>query len=181
MDGLNIILMLIIILGYLIVIKPFFRIKNKIQKELELDRYAVIDVDVDGRGFIDIDGRNMLTEEEMKLLQSNDIPTDEHILKYYKMYCKKFEMTDVWTTIIPMTFDEFEEKAKRPTKVIHPKEGDSFSFMIAGGYQYIIRKTCDVFIGIAPYQTMLRNVDYAKLVEEDDKKLNETITENTEV
>ena len=51
---------------------------------------------------------------ETELMRENNIPTDENINKYYKMYCKKFEMDnrDQWNTAEPMPFEFWEKCAK---------------------------------------------------------------------
>ena len=49
------------------------------------------------------------TIKENNLLKSKNIPTDEDIEKYYKMYLKKLELDDQWTTDPPMPFEEFEK------------------------------------------------------------------------
>ena len=120
---------------------------------------------------------NLNTWEIDKLNDMEAIPTDEEILKYYKMYCKKWEMdnADEWTTLKPMEFDEFEKKCKTPTKIIKPKEDSNFSFMASGGYYYMISKTCDAFMGFPPNQVLMRFTDYAAMVEQEDQKLMETI------
>lgn len=120
---------------------------------------------------------NLNVWEIEKLGEPNAIPTDEEILQYYKMYCKKWELdnADEWTTLKPMEFDEFEKKCKSPTTVIKPKEDVGFAFMVAGGYQYMIGKTCDAFVGFPPNQVMMRYRDYASMVEKEDEQLMETL------
>lgn len=120
---------------------------------------------------------NLNVWEMDKLADIEAIPTDEEILKYYKMYCKKWEIdnSDEWTTLQPMQFDEFEKKCQTPTKIVQPKENDKFGFMVSGGYMYMISKTCDAFMGFPPNQVLMRYTDYAKMVEQDDEQLMETI------
>lgn len=108
-------------------------------------------------------------QEENKLLQSKDIPTDEHILLYYKMYCKKFEIKyqDTWITdnVQPMIFEEWEKRAKEKTEMTEVKSG--IGIVKTGGYQFMIPMTCDLMVGMPPNQVYLRNYDYRKMVEEE--------------
>lgn len=97
--------------------------------------------------------------DETKKLRSNEIPTDEDILLYYKMYCKKFECDsrDTWTTLKPMSFDEWEEKVKDENGFTH-------------GWRYMIGKTSDAFVGFSNNMMYQRYRDYKKMVEMDDEK-----------
>lgn len=69
----------------------------------------------------------MASVEETRLIQSKETPTDEHIQKYYNMYINKVRSDDEWTTIEPMTFEEFEKKGKE------------------NGYRWVIGKSMDAF------------------------------------
>jgi hypothetical protein len=122
---------------------------------------------------------NLNVWEMEKLAYIESIPTDDEIMKYYKMYCKKWQIdnADEWTTYTPMDYEEFEKKCKTPTKIVKPKEDEGFGFMVAGGYLYMIGKTCDAFMGFPPNQVLMRYKDYARMVEEEDEQLMET-TEN---
>lgn len=117
-----------------------------------------------------------LIKKEIDLMNSIEIPNDEDILKYYKMYCKKFEMDnrDVWTTLQPMSFDDWEKKAKTPTAILG-KEDDKFRIMVSGGYLFLISRTCDTMVGIPPNQYYHRYYDYEKMIEEDDKNFMKTL------
>ena len=116
---------------------------------------------------------NLNVWEIEKLADLESIPTDDEIMKYYRMYCKKWEMdnADEWTTLNPMSFDEFEKKCKTPTRIVKPKDDESFGFMVSGGYRYMIGKTCDAFMGFPPNQVLMRYTDYAAMVEKEDKQL----------
>ena len=100
-----------------------------------------------------------LTKDEQKLMDSNETPTDEHIMLYYKMYCKKWDLKtqEMWTTEQPLALDKWEKRAKEKTE-IHMGKGN-FGFMKAGGYQYIIPMTCDAMIGLPPNQSYHRYHD----------------------
>ena len=97
------------------------------------------------------------SREETELLQSGLMPTDEHILLYYKMYLKKFEKDQwsEWDTAEPMSFEEWEERAKMCLDTV-------------GGYRFIIGQTMDMFIGGMGGSSMLRHTDYRRLVEYDE-------------
>jgi len=94
--------------------------------------------------------------EETKLLRSKEVPTDDDIILYYKMYLKKKELEarSEWTAEDPMSFEKWEEIAK--------KEGY--------GYRYMIGRTSDAFIGFAPDTVYQRFTDYKQLVEEEDRE-----------
>lgn len=102
--------------------------------------------------------------EESKLMQENEIPDDESISKYYKMYCKKFELDNAnkWNTAEPITFEWWEKCAK-----------NDFEEEQVGGvcWQFMIAMTSDMF-SFDPntgQATMMRFRDYEKLIEEEDK------------
>jgi hypothetical protein len=99
--------------------------------------------------------------DETNLLQSNEIPTDEHILLYYKMYLKKWELDHKELTlpdsVKPMQFDEWEKIAKTMDEY--------------GGYNFIISNTMDVFISMnGRCGSMMRCNDYRKMVDDDEKQ-----------
>ncbi len=120
-----------------------------------------------------------LPKDELELLNSYETPIDEHILLYYKMYCKKWDMKcqEMWTTEKPMSFEEWEKRAKTATE-IHKGKG-RFGFMVAGGYQYIIPMTCDTMIGLPPNQTYHRYHDYKSMVITEDEQFMEIIENET--
>jgi len=102
--------------------------------------------------------------QESILLKSKEMPTDEHIMKYYKMYCKKWEIDnrDQWTTKEPLSYAIWEKKAKTPTKIT--KIRGNFSLYEFGGYQYIISMTCDAMVGFPPNQIYHRYRDYEDMI-----------------
>lgn len=107
--------------------------------------------------------------ETEKLNDMENLPTDEEILLYYKMYCKKFELDnqDTWTTLEPMPFEEWEKHAKSKTEVHKFKDSD-FGFWKGGGYQFIIPHTMDTMIGFPPNHSYHRYHDYKGMVEVDE-------------
>lgn len=98
--------------------------------------------------------------EETLLMKKNDLPDDESIAKYYKMYLKKFELdnTDVWNVEDPMTFEEFEMNAKRDI--------DEIGFRVR--WQFMIAMTSDAFMYTpgSGTSTMMRYRDYEELIKE---------------
>lgn len=112
-----------------------------------------------------------LSKKEIELLNSDELPNDDDILKYYKMYLKKFEINteDQWTTAKPRPFDDWERIAKTPTKR-HISKNSKFGFQVAGGWLFMISCTCDAMIGIPPNQVYHRYHDYEAMVKEDDEK-----------
>lgn len=92
---------------------------------------------------------------EVGLLDPNKEPTDDDIQLYYKMYKKKWELDhkDQWITdhIKPMTFEEFEEGAKREK------------------FLFLERMTCDMFVGFPPNTQMIRCNDYKAMVEAEER------------
>lgn len=118
-----------------------------------------------GDNFYSIKEPNLTAWENEKLNDYEAIPSEAEILKYYKMYCKKWELdnADVWTTHQPMEFEDFEKNCKTPTQ-IHKPNGN-FGFMVSGGYMYMISKTCDAFVGFPPNQVLMRYRDYERLIE----------------
>jgi len=96
-------------------------------------------------------------KEEMDLINSNKMPTDEDIKLYYKMYLKKCELDhkDEWITynIQPYTFEEWKKMARTQR------------------YYFLIAETCDMFIGMYPNVQMIRNIDYRKIVENEKKEI----------
>lgn len=164
------------VLFYWIVLRPILKpalsrmnFNRRLNKRIKILKKAGIIVEMPIRD-------PNLSQEELELLQSDEIPLEEHIWKYYQMYCKKFEMdnSDTWTTLKPMPFEDWEKRAKTPTKRIQPKEGD-FGFQVAGGYQYIIPMTCDTMIGMPPMQVYMRHHDYAGMVEADNQSFVEEL------
>ena len=89
--------------------------------------------------------------EETKLMQSEEIPTNEDIDKYYRMYLVKFEEDnkDQWNTAEPIPFEKFKERAK--------------------DYRYLISMTSDIFSfdPVTGHSTMYRFRDYDEMIEED--------------
>lgn len=98
--------------------------------------------------------------EETAKLRSGEMPTDEDIDKYYRMYCKKFELDnrDQWTTLEPMPFEEFETEAKK-------EEPDGISRV---GWGFLISMTSDAFTFDpgSGQSTMMRFRDYESMIEE---------------
>jgi hypothetical protein len=82
--------------------------------------------------------------EETSKLNSDEIPSDDDILKYYKMYCKKLEIdnTDQWTTEEPMSYENFEKRAKKPK----PESEDKTIFVERRGWEFLIAMTSDAFM-----------------------------------
>ena len=91
--------------------------------------------------------------EETELMNKNEIPTDEHIQLYYKMYLKKDEIRKqgTWTTEEPLSFEDWEKKAKGN------REYDRYKFMIP--------MTCDAMIGLPPNVSFQRFTDYKRMVQ----------------
>jgi hypothetical protein len=123
------------------------------------------------------------SRDETDLMRSDKLPTNEDIAKYYKMYCIKFRMDnrDQWTTLEPMPFGEFEEKAKDIPETIHipmityqnmiKKKDPQREICIrkSGGWEFLIAQTSDAFsfdpkTGLS---TMMRFVDYESLINSD--------------
>jgi hypothetical protein len=157
------------------VIKPEL---NRLKADKRLNKRIKI---LRGMGF-DVPDNMMnpyLPDEELNLLKSEETPTDEHIMLYYKMYCQKWDLKtqEMWTTEKPLSFDHWEKRAKENTE-IHMGKGN-FGFMKAGGYQYIIPMTCDTMIGIPPNQTYHRYHDYQRMVQVKDQQFMENL-ENAE-
>ena len=101
--------------------------------------------------------------EETKLMQENEIPDDESISKYYKMYCKKFELdnADRWNTAEPMSWEQWKREAKG--------DPDSDQFFRVR-WQFMIAMTSDMFT-MNPQtgqSSMMRFRDYEKMVEEEE-------------
>ena len=94
-----------------------------------------------------------LSKTELENMEADWLPTDDEILKYYKMYVKKFQLDreNKWSVEEPMLFEEWEKRAKA-----------------TGGYRYMIGHTVDAFIG-SPYTIYHRYRDYEKLVQDDNK------------
>jgi hypothetical protein len=107
--------------------------------------------------------------EETERLRSTEIPSDEDILLYYKMYCKKFELDtrDTWTTLKPITLDEWESKVKDTSKSVF-------------GWRYMIPKTSDAMVGFPPNCTFHRYRDYKAMVEADDNAFFDHINHESE-
>jgi len=105
-----------------------------------------------------------LSLDEIKLLTNMHTPTEEDIVLYYKMYIKKFDIMkeQEWTTQQPMGFKTWEERAKTKTKITQIDK--KLSFVMTGGYQYMIPMTCDVMFGIPPNQIYHRYHDYKSMV-----------------
>ena len=103
--------------------------------------------------------------EETKLLRSGEIPTDDDILLYYKMYLKKKELEDrsEWTTHEPMSFEKWEETVRSASTT---PEGRNL------GYQYMIGRTSDAFIGspLDGNMSYQRFTNYKQLVEEEERE-----------
>jgi hypothetical protein len=163
------------VMFYYIVMKPILKNVNwKLKKRIRILREAGLTVETPIKD-------SNLTQEELNLINSDKEPSEEDIWKYYQMYCKKFEMDnkDVWTTLHPKPFEQWEKYAKTPTKRIEPK-GEGFGFFVAGGYFFMIASTCDAMVGIPPNQVYMRFNDYAKMVEVDNDEYLEEL-ENTNV
>jgi len=105
-------------------------------------------------------------EETMKM-KSGETPSDEDIDKYYRMYCKKFELDteDEWTTAELLTFEEFEKDAKDK------------------GYRFLISMTSDAF-SFDPstgQSVMWRYIDYESMIDEDYHFDQETINKQLDI
>lgn len=96
------------------------------------------------------------SKELTRKLRSNEVPSDEDIKKYYKMYCIKFKMdrenASYFTTYeeSPMSFDIFEKQAK-----------DTSQF---GGWRFLIGNVSDAFMGDG---TIYRFRDYESMIDDD--------------
>jgi hypothetical protein len=99
--------------------------------------------------------------EETALLKSDEIPDDESISKYYKMYLKKFELDneDNWTTINPISFEIWEEAAK--------KQKDPESLFPRVGWSFMISMTSDCFMfdPESGHSTMIRYRNYESMID----------------
>ena len=109
--------------------------------------------------------------EETQKMRSNELPSDEDILLYYKMYCKKWELDnrDVWTTREPMSFDQWERDVK--------DVDDSLRYH---GWKYMISQTSDAFISDADGHSFIRHNNYKRMVENDDEQFIHDIEEAAE-
>ena len=96
------------------------------------------------------------TVEENQKLKSGEIPSIEDINKYYKMYCKKFEIAnrDQWTTSEPMTFDDWLQKVEKEGKL---------------AWYFMISQTSDAFTfdPSTGQSSMYRFHDYESMIEEE--------------
>ena len=106
-----------------------------------------------GMDFSDVDMKQMmnpsLSNYELEKMESDDIPTDVEIELYFNMYLKKFyrDREDEWSVELPMSFEEFEKKAKTLTETIH-EEGETITIEIPGGYRWMISKTVDALMSL---------------------------------
>lgn len=163
-------------LGFIVVVMFYWMVMRPLISKLKGDRKLNKRINVLRKmGFnIETPIRDPnLSQMELELMNSNEIPTEEDIWKYYQMYCKKFEMDnkDTWTTLQPKPFEKFEKFAKTPTKRIEPEgSSDRFGFMVAGGYLFMIASTCDAMVGMPPNQVYMRYNDYASMVEMDNNQ-----------
>lgn len=105
------------------------------------------------------------TINENKLLKSDAVPSEEDVIKYYKMYVKKFELDtknpDHWSAEddVPLTLDEWKAALKK-----HIESGGR-------GYAYLIANTSDLMIGFPPNCIYQRMIDYEELVLQEEKWL----------
>lgn len=131
--------------------RKFNKTLNRVQSEI---RHAVLE-----------------SLEETERLRSDEIPSDEDILLYYKMYCKKFELDtrDTWTTLKPMTFDEWNKKVK-----------DTDDRYIVNKWQFMISRTSDAMVGFPPNCTFHRYRDYKAMVEAEDNAFFDRINNESE-
>ena len=118
----------------------------------------------------------MKSAEETNLMNSGEIPSDEDIDKYYKMYCKKFELDnrDQWNTAEPMSFEFWTKCAKNDF------EEEQFGNV---GWKFMIAKTSDMF-SFDPstgQSTMMRFRDYEELIDDDYHFDQETINKQLEI
>jgi hypothetical protein len=109
--------------------------------------------------------------EETRLMNGKEIPSDEDIDKYYRMYCKKFELDNKnqWTTLKPIPFEEFEKKAKvAPSQEKIPMDDGKEQLVInkRGGWSYLISMTSDMFSfdPVSGQSTMMRFRDYESMI-----------------
>ena len=117
--------------------------------------------------------------EETKKMKSGEIPSDEDIKKYYKMYLKKFDLDnrDQWTTEESMSFEKFEKDAKSNEKqegIIRKRQG----------WEFLIAMTSDAFSfdPVSGQSIMYRYRDYEELVEEDENFIDsETINKQLDI
>jgi hypothetical protein len=112
------------------------------------------------------------SREETEKLRSGEIPSDEDIEKYYKMYCKKFEIDnkDQWTTREPMSFEKFEKEAK--TLPEDTDLGDGMKLHKREGWEFLIAQTSDSFMfdPKTGQSTMMRFTDYESMIDKEDIK-----------
>ena len=97
--------------------------------------------------------------EETLLMKKNDVPDDESIAKYYKMYLKKFELdnADVWNAAEPMSWVQWEREAKGD-----PESNQFFNVR----WKFLIAMTSDAFIYSpgAGASTMMRYRNYEDMI-----------------
>lgn len=123
-----------------------------------------------GLDFSGIDMQQMmnpcLSDYELEMVESDDIPTDDEIELYFNMYLKKFYLNreNQWSVELPMSFEEFEKHSKSLTETIN--EDGEIIIVIPGGYRWMISQTVDAFIGFPPNGSYHRYVDYEKLVKD---------------
>jgi hypothetical protein len=133
---------------YFIVVRPY--IAQKEFNEVNLD------LEIPNTNFI------LISDEEIELLNSTEIPTDEEIKLYYKMYEKRIELLLSDNYDFELTpFEEWEKAAKLPSRV---HRNEKVPYFEAGGYQYIIGLTCDTLLGNPPHHCYYRFHDYKTMV-----------------
>ena len=126
----------------------YWRVKRRIKKLKKL-----------GLDFDEFDMNKLinpnLSTYELEKLNSDEIPSEEEVKKYYKMYLIKFKLDrkDEWSVETPMPFEEFRKKSLTPTETLTEDSSD-FGIVITGGYLFMIPQTCDSMIGIPPYQSI---------------------------
>lgn len=149
----------IFFLFYFMVIRPL--LKEKTRKNME--KFNALKSIIEKAVFNDI--------EMNKKIDSDEIPSDEDILLYYKMYLKKFELDrkNEWNVESPLSFEKFQEQAKKERKTII--DGELF-FIENVGWSYIISKSCDSFIydTLTGKRMMWQYRDYKKLVLEEEER-----------
>ena len=126
-----------------------------------------------GLDFSNVDMKQMLnpflSNYELEKMESDDIPNDEEIELYFKMYLKKFylDRENEWSVEVPTSFEEFDERCKTPPTTIINENGETISFIKPDGYRWMISKTVDAFIGFPPNMVYQRYTNYEKLVREE--------------
>lgn len=106
--------------------------------------------------------------EDEKINDYKNLPSEDEIQKYYKMYVKKFELDtqNIWTTQKHVTYKAYRERAK---KLSEPVRLGKIIITRPGGYQFLISTTTDSVIRQPDNVIFVRYKDYQAMVEEDER------------